>query len=90
MPATPTAMPRSTEPAALGFHPDDITPIPRPSSYHGREQDAQMRAAAEQVNVPTSRQTRSIVPAAPDLFPAKIDKSGSQLRSPNGCATRRT
>src|ERR1700690_155269 len=25
--------------AALGFHPDDTTPIPRPSRYYGRRQD---------------------------------------------------
>jgi hypothetical protein len=28
-----------SEPARLGFHPDDTTPIPRPSRYYGRRQN---------------------------------------------------
>ena len=29
--------------ARLGFHPDDTTPIPRPSRYYGRRQDSQSK-----------------------------------------------
>ena len=35
--AAPALAPAAAE-GNLGFHPDDTTPIPRPSSYHGREQ----------------------------------------------------
>src|SRR5450631_1322128 len=35
---SPPAVPVSAE-AGLGFHPDDTTPIPRPSRYYGRRQD---------------------------------------------------
>jgi hypothetical protein len=31
----------------LGFHPDDTTPIPRPSRYYGRRQDVVTRDRAQ-------------------------------------------
>ena len=61
----------------FGFHPDDTTPIPRPSRYYGRHQ-----------NPPLSKQLLS-QPAAPPLAPtrprpppAKIDKSVLALAEP--------
>lgn len=42
MPTTGQAQPSKSEPAASlrsGFHPDDTTPIPRPSHYYGRHRD---------------------------------------------------
>src|SRR5215469_7397387 len=39
--------PPAPVPARLGFHPDDTTPIPRPSRYYGRPQDLITRDRAQ-------------------------------------------
>jgi hypothetical protein len=62
-------------PTRLGFHPDDTTPIPRPSRYHGYREDQQIE---------TGRPPQT---AAPPLAPAigdeaKIDKSALALPEP--------
>ena len=62
-------------PTRLGFHPDDTTPIPRPSRYHGYREDPKIETGP-------STQT-----AAPPLAPAiaeeaKIDKSALALPEP--------
>jgi hypothetical protein len=36
--SVPAAVPVPAD-VHLGFHPDDTTPIPRPSRYYGRRQD---------------------------------------------------
>ena len=63
--------------ARLGFHPDDTTPIPRPSRYYGRRQNS----LTEQFRG-ERRLAEQHVPAAPPLAPttrssspARIDKS---------------
>jgi Rad52/22 family double-strand break repair protein len=63
--------------ARLGLHPDDTTPIPRPSRYYGRRQDAVTRDRAlgrRALEVRPSAGT-AIVPSSPNLVPGKIDKS---------------
>src|SRR5215472_17002532 len=63
--------------ARLGFHPDDTTPIPRPSRYYGRPQDLVTRDRAQarrEVKVPPVPNA-SIAPAISGLLPAQIDKS---------------
>src|SRR6516165_5002126 len=56
--------------APVGFHPDDTTPVPRPSRFYGRRQDlvtrdrAQLRRGQE---VKPSLES-SIVPVSPDLL----------------------
>lgn len=62
-------------PTRLGFHPDDTTPIPRPSRYHGYREDPKNE---------TGRPPRTV---APPLAPAigdeaKIDKSALALPEP--------
>src|SRR3974390_825898 len=58
--------------APVGFHPDDTTPIPRPSRFYGRRQDlvthdrAQARRGLE---VKSSLESVVIVPASPGLLP---------------------
>ena len=77
--------------ARLGFHPDDTTPIPRPSRYYGRRQDLVTRDSAQVgVNWKLGR------PPAPRLFrshPAsfqdKLTRAFSPSPSPNGCVTKR-
>jgi hypothetical protein len=71
--------------AHLGFHPDDTTPIPRPSRYYGRRQDLITRDRAqgrcELEGRPTAG-TSIIVPASPGLVPAQIDKSLLTIAEP--------
>jgi len=38
-PFSPPPVPAPADAARTGFHPDDTTPIPRPSRYYGRRQD---------------------------------------------------
>jgi hypothetical protein len=68
----------------LGFHPDDTTPIPRPSRYYGRRQDLVTRDRAQSrrnLEVQPSADT-SIIPASPGLVPGQIDKSVLTIAEP--------
>ena len=71
--------------ARLGFHPDDTTPIPRPSRYYGRRQDLVTRDRAQgrrELEVRPSAGTSIIVPASPGLVPGQIDKSLLTIAEP--------
>lgn len=81
LPAPPIA--KGTE-ARLGFHPDDTTPIPRPSRYYGRRQNllaehfrGERRQAEQKAPV-----APPLAPVAPDLLPARIDKSLLPIAEP--------
>jgi hypothetical protein len=67
----------------VGLAPDDTTPIPRPSRYDGRRQDlvTRDRASLRKLGVQASADA-SIVPSAPDPFPARIDKSVLTIAEP--------
>ena len=74
----------------LDFHPDDTTPIPRPSRYYGRRQDVVTRDRAQ-----GRRNWKCSSPPAPRLFrshpasyPAKSTRASSPSPSPNGCVTK--
>jgi len=73
----PDLKPPIIPPTRLGFHPDDTTPIPRPSRYYGYREDPKIE---------TGRRTPAQdAPAAPPLAPAlpgKIDKSVLALAEP--------
>jgi Rad52/22 family double-strand break repair protein len=66
--------------ARVGLHPDDTTPIPRPSRYYGRRQNQlveHFRGERRQV------EGNGSPPLAPsDLFPAQIDKSQLAITEP--------
>jgi DNA recombination protein Rad52 len=68
----------------FGFHPDDTTPIPRPSRYHGRRQYAsvtdQLRKNSADEN-PTSL-APPLVPSRLDSIPDRIDKSQLAIAEP--------
>jgi hypothetical protein len=81
----------------VGFHPDDTTPIPRPSRFYGRRQDlvARDRAQARRGLEVKSSLASSVVPAFPGLLapglvpaspptdsPTRIDKSSLTLAEP--------
>jgi hypothetical protein len=64
---------------AVGFHPDDTTPIPRPSRFYGRRQDLVTRDRAEARRGPEVRPSldslvvpvsSGLLPDAPGLVPA--------------------
>ena len=74
---------------ASGLHPDDTTPIPRPSRYYGRRQDLVTRdraqgrrdleAAAIRRHLDCPRLSPSLVAARPNT---RIDKSVLALAEP--------
>src|SRR6516164_4223078 len=61
----------------FGFHPDDTTPIPRPSHYYGRRQYPPLN---KQVLAQPVSAAPSLAPNAPN--PGKIDKSVLALAEP--------
>ena len=78
--ASPPTQPR------LGAHPDDTTPIPRPSHYFGRRHHNSMTALLRRDQA-TPRDEHAaaappLAPAAPILPPPKIDKSQLALAEP--------
>jgi hypothetical protein len=74
--------------APVGFHPDDTTPIPRPSRFYGRRQDLVTRERAQgrrNLNAEgrLSVEDSIILPlSSPTLVPAPIDKSLLTLAEP--------
>jgi hypothetical protein len=67
-------------PTRLGFHPDDTTPIPRPSRYYGYREDPKIETGR-----PTpAKPAEGAPPLAPEILPAggKIDKSALALPEP--------
>ena len=68
----------------LGFHPDDTTPIPRPSRYYGRRHYVSVTDQLRK-NSADRQQTSlapSLVPSRLDPVPARIDKSQLPIAEP--------
>jgi Rad52/22 family double-strand break repair protein len=68
----------------VGFHPDDTTPIPRPSRYYGRRQNQlseHFRAERRQAQRNAST-APSLVPSKSEPLPAPIDKSQLPIAEP--------
>lgn len=88
--AAPTVSPAQTNTALPapaprhGFHPDDTTPIPRPSTYYGRGRYLASREhAKENARQPLKPTAEApLVPSPPDLLPARIDKSVLTIAEP--------
>ncbi len=80
---SPTPVSSGPDPR-VGFHPDDTTPIPRPSRYYGRRQDQ----IAEHFRGERRRTDRTTAPplAPPDLAPGPIDKSQLTIRRTQAAA----
>jgi hypothetical protein len=81
----------ATQPAAasaaaqprVGFHPDDTTPVLRPSHYYGRRQQSSMNTLlrTEQKKAdPKALPAPPLAPAADALTLSKIDKSQPTVR----------
>ncbi len=89
----PLPVPSSSVPVAadarVGFHPDDSTPIPRPSRYYGRRQNvlaehfrSERRQAERAMVTPTSLAPPLAPGVQPDLVPGRIDKSLLTIAEP--------
>src|SRR5262249_52147926 len=63
----------------FGFHPDDTTPIPRPSRYYGRRQYPPL---TEQLRRQTAPLAPPLVPSGPSLDSGSIDKSQLAIAEP--------
>jgi len=64
--------------ARFGLHPDDTTPIPRPSHYYGRRHAGSMTELLRQDQARAGEDNT----AAPPLAPDKIDKSQLAIAEP--------
>ena len=68
-----------------GSHPDDTTPIPRPSHYYGRRHQNSMTALIQADREPANQTALSappLAPAAPTPGQSKIDKSQLTIAEP--------
>ncbi len=67
-----------------GFHPDDTTPIPRPSRYYGRRRSPPVseHLAHERRQLAPRPAAPPLAPAVPDLPPGRIDKSVLTISEP--------
>jgi hypothetical protein len=72
------------EPAQrFGFHPDDTTPIPRPSRYYGRRQYAPVTDQLRKISVENQAPLAPpLVPHGLDSAPGRIDKSQLAIAEP--------
>ena len=71
----------------FGSHPDDMTPIPRPSHYYGRRYQGSMTELLRQDQAQTGKDKVSLAapplaPVVPSVAPAKIDKSQLAIAEP--------
>jgi len=80
LPAQEGAPPLASADGRTGFHPDDTTPIPRPSRYYGRRQGPTINDhfRNERRELPSA----PLAPGAPSLVPGRIDKSMLALAEP--------
>ncbi len=72
-------------PTRFGFHPDDTTPIPRPSKYYGRRQSPSITERLSEFGRAVnelSQAAPALAPAIPEPAPGKIDKSVLTLAEP--------
>ena len=69
----------------VGFHPDDTTPIPRPSHYYGRRHQSSMNALLrtdQEIADPQALPGPPLAPATDVPTPGKIDKSQLAIAEP--------
>jgi Rad52/22 family double-strand break repair protein len=84
----PTLKPATASPPTqprFGAHPDDTTPIPRPSHYYGRRHQGSMTDLLRRDQEKTKEHATAALPlasAAAALAPTKIDKSQLAIAEP--------
>jgi DNA recombination protein Rad52 len=80
----PTSSDQAEPVQRFGFHPDDATPIPRPSRYYGRRHYASVTDQLQKISV-EQKQTSLAPPLVPnglDSNPSRIDKSQLAIAEP--------
>jgi hypothetical protein len=78
-------IPLSSPQQRTDSHPDDTTPIPRPSHYYGRRHQSSMKELLRSDLAKAKDNAFAaapLPPAAPDLLPGKIDKSQLAIAEP--------
>jgi hypothetical protein len=82
-PQSPPIAPVAAD-ARIGLHPDDTTPIPRPSRYYGRRQGPSINEhfRDERRQLVQSPAAPPLAPATPDMLPGRIDKSVLTIAEP--------
>ena len=82
--ASPALQSPVIAPTRLGLHPDDTTPIPRPSRYYGRRQSPAVHEhlRSERRQLTQTPVAPPLAPAAPELPPGRIDKSALTIGEP--------
>jgi DNA recombination protein Rad52 len=68
--------------ARHGFHPDDTTPVPRPSHYYGRRHQNSMTALLRKDFTKNENIATPLAPSLPEPSSSKIDKSQLTLAEP--------
>src|SRR5262245_54772383 len=84
-PAQQPAITGSSPQPRVGLHPDDTTPIPRPSHYYGRRHYGSMTNLLRQDQAKTNDHGMAAPPIAPatvERAPATIDKSQLAIAEP--------
>jgi hypothetical protein len=74
----PKPVAQAAQPARFGFHPDDTTPIPRPSHYYGHRKPPILNEPISELGRGPTQPTAPAPPLAPDIpavAPGKVDKS---------------
>jgi DNA recombination protein Rad52 len=68
----------------FGFHPDDATPIPRPSRYYGSRRNASVTDQLRKISVEQKQPSSAppLVPGRLDSVPGRIDKSQLAIAEP--------
>jgi hypothetical protein len=81
-PTMPIASTQAEPVQRVGFHPDDTTPIPRPSRYYGRRQYAPLMDQLRKTSADHRQTSSALVPNGPDPVLARIDKSQLAIAEP--------
>jgi hypothetical protein len=81
---TPIPSHRTEPTQCSGFHPDDTTPIPRPSRYYGRRQYAPLmdQLRKNSADQKLTSLAPSLAPDGLDPIPGRIDKSQLPIAEP--------
>jgi len=81
---SPAAQPPGTTEGRTGLHPDDTTPIPRPSRYYGRRHSPPIseHLARERRRLTQSTAAPPLVPAPSQPAENRIDKSALAIPEP--------
>jgi hypothetical protein len=82
-PPSPPIAPVAAD-ARVGFHPDDTTPIPRPSRYYGRREGPVIHDhfRHERRQLAPTPAAPPLAPATPEQLPGRIDKSVLTIAEP--------